>query len=46
MIDSTFGIDERYCLSDEEWERIKPLLPEAETQEGFWSAAQWMTAER
>jgi transposase len=27
MIDFTFGIDERYCLSDDEWERIKPLLP-------------------
>ena len=27
MIDSTFGIDERYRLSDADWERIRLLLP-------------------
>ena len=27
MVDSALGIDRRFCLSDEQWERIKKLLP-------------------
>jgi len=27
MIDSVFGIEERYCLSDEEWELFRKLIP-------------------
>jgi transposase len=27
MVNIIFGIDERYCLSDSDWERIEPLLP-------------------
>ena len=45
MIDSTFGIDERYCLSDEEWERIKPLLPKPKRKKVSVGRAS-MTAER
>jgi len=27
MIDATYGIDSRFSLSDEEWERMRPLIP-------------------
>ena len=27
MVASGFGIDEKYCLSDADWDHIKPLLP-------------------
>jgi Putative transposase of IS4/5 family (DUF4096) len=29
MVNILFGIDERYCFSDKDWERIRPLLPKA-----------------
>ena len=27
MVDETMGIKEKFCLSEQEWERIEPLLP-------------------
>jgi putative transposase len=27
MVDEVMGIESKYCLSDQEWERIEPLLP-------------------
>ena len=27
MVDEAMGIEEKYCLSQQEWERIEPLLP-------------------
>jgi transposase len=27
MVDETMGIEEKFCLSEQEWERIEPLLP-------------------
>ena len=27
MVESGFGIDEKFCLSDADWDHIKPLLP-------------------
>lgn len=27
MVDEVMGIEEKYCLSQQEWERIEPLLP-------------------
>jgi transposase len=27
MVDSTLGVDAKFCLSDADWERIKALLP-------------------
>ena len=34
MIDSRFGIEEKFCLSDELWERISPLLPKRKRRRG------------
>ncbi len=27
MVDEVMGIEAKYCLSEQEWERIEPLLP-------------------
>ena len=27
MVDETMGIEERYCFTDAQWQRIEPLLP-------------------
>jgi transposase len=34
MVDKAFGIDEKYRLSDEDWQRVQPLLPKPKRKKG------------